>query len=232
MRIAILEDDQAQREVVCGWLREAGHDVHAFSASREFMRVASRESFDFVLLDWGLPDFSGEMVLAWLREERTNSTPVIFTTARDSESDIVSALTKGADDYMIKPLRRMELLSRIETVLRRVRPKETSQRLVVEPYEFDLEKKTLKVSDEHIDLTDKEFDLAVFLFRNIGRLLSRGHLLEAVWGRNPDLATRTVDTHISRVRSKLNLRPENGFRLAPTYNFGYRLERLEEVSAA
>ena len=69
--------------------------------------------------------------------------------------------------------------------------------------------------------------LAAFLFRNLGRLLSRGHLLEAVWGRNPDLATRTVDTHISRVRSKLNLRPENGFRLTPTYNFGYRLEKID-----
>ena len=76
-------------------------------------------------------------------------------------------------------------------------------------------------------MTDKEFELAAFLFRNLGRLLSRGHLLEAVWGRNPDLATRTVDTHISRVRSKLNLRPENGFRLTPTYNFGYRLERID-----
>ena len=80
-------------------------------------------------------------------------------------------------------------------------------------------------------MTDKEFELAAFLFRNLGRLLSRGHLLEAVWGRNPDLATRTVDTHISRVRSKLNLRPENGFRLTPTYNFGYRLERIDRPTA-
>lgn len=84
----------------------------------------------------------------------------------------------------------------------------------------------MTVAGEQIELTDKEFDLSMFLFRNLGRLISRGHMLEAVWGRNPNLATRTVDTHISRVRSKLGLRPENGFRLTPTYNYGYRLERL------
>ena len=95
----------------------------------------------------------------------------------------------------------------------------------------------VRVVPGHLDgreviLTDKEFELAAFLFRNLGRLLSRGHLLEAVWGRNPDLATRTVDTHISRVRSKLNLRPENGFRLTPTYNFGYRLEKIDPAEVA
>ena len=87
------------------------------------------------------------------------------------------------------------------------------------------------VDGEPVELTDKEYDLSVFLFRNIGRLLSRGHMLEAVWGRTANLATRTVDTHVSRVRSKLNLRPESGFRLVPTYNYGYRLEQLDDEAA-
>lgn len=127
----------------------------------------------------------------------------------------------------IKPPRRIELLSRIEAVMRRSQPRNANQTLVVAPYQFDLARKVLSIDGAVVEMTDKEFELAAFLFRNLGRLLSRGHLLEAVWGRNPDLATRTVDTHISRVRSKLNLRPENGFRLTPTYNFGYRLEKID-----
>lgn len=116
--------------------------------------------------------------------------------------------------------------------MRRAQPRNTNQTLVVEPYHFDLARKQLTMDGAAVEMTDKEFELAAFLFRNLGRLLSRGHLLEAVWGRNPDLATRTVDTHISRVRSKLNLRPENGFRLTPTYNFGYRLEKTDPSESA
>ncbi|WP_374489381.1 response regulator transcription factor [Zoogloea sp.] len=231
MRFAILEDDPAQLEVLMGWLKEAGHDVHGFGLARELMRVASRESFDLFLVDWGLPDLSGEQVLRWLRVERSNDTPAIFITARDAEEDIANAFSAGADDYVVKPPRRIELISRIEAVLRRSQPRTTNQTLVVGPYSFDLAKKSLVVDGSPVEMTDKEFELAAFLFRNLGRLLSRGHLLEAVWGRNPDLATRTVDTHISRVRSKLNLRPENGFRLTPTYNFGYRLERIDPSEA-
>ena len=111
--------------------------------------------------------------------------------------------------------------------MRRSQPRNANQTRVVAPYQFDLARKVLSIDGAVVEMTDKEFELAAFLFRNLGRLLSRGHLLEAVWGRNPDLATRTVDTHISRVRSKLNLRPENGFRLTPTYNFGYRLEKID-----
>ncbi|MDD3353376.1 response regulator transcription factor [Zoogloea sp.] len=232
MRFAILEDDSAQMEVLTGWLREAGHDVHGFALARELMRVASRESFDLFLVDWMLPDLTGEQVLHWLRVERSNDTPVIFITSRHSEEDLATALSAGADDYLVKPPRRIELVSRIEAVLRRCQPRQGEQGLRVEPYHFDLLRKVLTIHGTPVDMTDKEFELAAFLFRNLGRLLSRGHLLEAVWGRNPDLATRTVDTHISRIRSKLKLRPENGFRLMPTYNFGYRLERIDPSAPA
>lgn len=226
MRLAILEDDAVQNETVAEWLRQAGHDVHSFVDPREFIRVAGRESFDLCLIDWMLPEISGTEVLTWLRQDRANDTPVIFATARDAEEDIVTALSAGADDYIIKPLRRYELISRIEAVMRRARPLAQEQVIDVPPYFFDISSKKVTVDGEAVELTDKEFDLSMFLFRNLGRLISRGHMLEAVWGRNPNLATRTVDTHISRVRSKLGLRPENGFRLTPTYNYGYRLERL------
>lgn len=228
VRLAILEDDSVQNDTLAEWLREAGNDVHSFTEPREFIRVAGRESFDLCLIDWILPEMSGTEVLNWLRRDRANDTPVIFVTARDAEEDIVTALGAGADDYLVKPVRRYELISRIEAVMRRARPQAVDHVIDVPPFYFDTSAKRVTVNGEAIELTDKEYDLSMFLFRNLGRLISRGHMLEAVWGRNPNLATRTVDTHISRVRSKLGLRPENGFRLSPTYNYGYRLEKITD----
>lgn len=227
MRIAVLEDEPAQSALVCAWLRDAGHDVHAFGLTRDLLRFASRESVDLYLLDWMVPDLSGEAFVRWLREERRDQTPAIFVTAREAEDDIVTGLKVGADDYIVKPVSQRVLLSRMDAVLRRSKPKTADEPIEAPPYVIDLAQKRISLSGEAVELTEKEFDLAVFLFRNVGRLLSRGHLLESVWGRNPDLATRTVDTHISRVRGKLKLRPENGYRLAPTYNYGYRLEKAD-----
>ncbi|HJV28035.1 MAG TPA: response regulator transcription factor [Aromatoleum sp.] len=226
MRIAILEDDTLQSEMLALWLRDASHDVYCFADARDFMRIAARESFDFFLLDSILPQLSGQEVLEWLRKERNNDTPVVFVTARDAEEDVVAALSGGADDYIVKPVRRWELLARVDAVLRRGRSQGNEQVVEVGPYRFDVTHKQAQLDGAGLELTDKEFDLAVFLFRNLGRLVSRGHMLEAVWGRSPTVATRTVDTHISRVRTKLELRPERGYRLVPAYNFGYRLERV------
>ena len=99
--------------------------------------------------------------------------------------------------------------------------------LMFPPYHFDIRNQSLDVAGKVIEMTQKEFDLALFLFQNLGRLLSRGHILEAVWGRAIDVPSRTMDTHVSRIRTKLNLRPENGFKLTPVYNYGYRLEQLK-----
>lgn len=232
MRFALLEDEALQRDMLTAWLSEAGHDVHGFATAGEFMRIASRESFDFFLLDSMLPDQSGRHVLRWLREERRNETPAVFVTALDSEDEVVAALSGGADDYIVKPVRRAELLARIEAVLRRGRVQGTAEVLEFGSYRFDIAHRVASLGGKPVELTDKEFDLALFLFRNLGRLLSRGHLLEAVWGRTAAVATRTVDTHVSRVRTKLELRPEHGFRLVPAYNFGYRLERMDDDADA
>lgn len=231
MRIALLEDNPTQSTLVLGWLRAAGHDAHAFALTRDLQRFCNRESVDLYLLDWMVPDISGEEFLRWLRGERRDATPAIFITARDAEDDIVAGLAAGADDFIVKPVSQRVLVSRIEAVLRRSKPREGEGNIEIEPYVIDTAHKRVCVHGQEVDLTEKEFDLAAFMFRNVGRLLSRGHLLEAVWGRNPNLATRTVDTHVSRVRSKLQLKPENGFRLIPTYNFGYRLEHVEAAEA-
>lgn len=227
MRIVVLEDNLTQSTLVSALLRKAGHDVHEFTLTRELQRFCVRESVDLYLLDWMMPDISGKDFLHWLRRERKDFTPAIFITARDTEDDIVEGLSAGADDFMIKPISQRVLMSRIDAVLRRSKPREPGEVLSLPPYRIDTALKSIRLAEEEVELTEKEFDLALFMFRNLGRLLSRGHLLEAVWGRNPAVATRTVDTHVSRVRGKLQLRPENGYRLVPTYNFGYRLERVE-----
>ena len=227
MRIVYLEDDQTQADTIINWLTEAGHDVKHYTYPKTFLQDCGKESFDLFIFDWILPDLSGEETLTIIRKERGIDTPVIFATSRDSEEDIVSALQQGADDYMIKPIRRMELLSRIDALYRRSRALVTEDTVLdYPPYQIDTAKRCITVHGEPVELTGKEFDLSVFLFKNIGRLISRGHILESIWNKNPNVMTRTLDTHMSRIRTRLNLRPENGYRLTPIYNYGYRLERL------
>jgi len=228
MRIALLEDDRDQIVLLRGWLEGAGHSLHGFERGRDFLREVARESFDFFLLDWMIPDKSGTEVLAWIRANLKERVPVLFVTARDSEEDIVAVLQAGADDYMVKPLRRLELLARINAVARRVRP-ESREDDVTEYGEFrvDITRRSITRNGGDIELTQKDFDLAVFLFRNLGRLLSRGHIFEAVWGQSAEINTRTIDTHVSRLRTRLGLLPENGWRLGAVYQHGYRLEKLQ-----
>lgn len=230
MRIAALEDDADQALVITTCLRDAGHEVHEFRRTAELKLFCSRESADLFVLDWNVPDQTGEQFLHWLRKERADDTPAIFLTSRDTEEDIVAGLDAGADDFIIKPASPRVLLSRIDAVMRRAKSVTAPAIMEFAPYRIDTVKNEISLRGEVVELTEKEYALAFFLFRNLGRLLSRGHMFEAVWGRNPDVPTRTVDTHVSRVRSKLQVRPENGFRIVPTYSFGYRLEQLDASS--
>jgi len=227
MRIALLEDDKDLSDVLVRWLTEAGHHCHAFVAGKALQRAAAHESFDVFVLDWQVPDLSGPEVLVWLRQTQRVQAPVLFATARDAEEDIVAALKAGADDYMVKPVRRFELLARIDALGRRVAAAETPAALEAGVVRLDMATRIATVSGQPVELTDKEFDVAAFLIRNLGNLLSRGHISENVWGRSADVPTRTVDTHMSRLRKKLALTPEHGLKLTSVYNFGYRLDRAE-----
>ncbi len=234
MRIALLEDDQQLADLMVVWLEAAGHNCIHFSTGNRLLEVLPREEFDLIILDWLLPDISGDEILRWIRENLGWQVPVVFVTQRDSQEDIVSALQQGADDYMIKPITPLEMLARITALGRRTRTEPEEKTRVIErpPYRLDLESHTLTWNDEVVTLTQKEFDLAAYLFSNSGQMLSRANILETVWGRNSDLNTRTVDIHISRLRKKLGLADgETGWRLTGIYNHGYRLERAHQAKA-
>jgi DNA-binding response OmpR family regulator len=227
MRIAILDDDTSILELACTILTSAGHVCHPFTSGKEMLHQLRRESFDLLILDWQVPDLSGTEVLHWVREKLSPTLPVLFMTSRSGEDDIIAGLAAGADDYMIKPIRRGELVARVHALLRRAYPTQNTAEIVqFGIYQFETRASRVSVDNVPVEMTQKEFDLALLLFNNLGRPLSRAYILEAVWSRDIDIPSRTMDTHISRVRSKLNLRPENGYRLAPVYSYGYRLEQV------
>lgn len=229
MRIALLEDDQDQADLVCAWLKAAGHSCHAYALGKDLVRDAQRETFDMFLLDWEVPGMSGAEVLVWIRANIAEPVPVLFVTARQREEDIVHALSSGADDYMVKPLGRLELLARVDALGRRAHPGPRADEGVLDYGRLSVDCRTrqFKLDGAEVAMTQKDFELALFLLRNLGRLRSRGYILEAVWGQSAEINTRTVDTHVSRIRGKLQLTPENGWRLSAVYQHGYRLERVD-----
>ena len=228
MRIAILEDDPDQADLLKLWLSHAEHSVERFGSAAGFLRAIRRESYDLYLLDWMLPDLSGIEVLKKLREELSDNTPVVIVTAKNEERSIVRGLESGADDYLVKPVRQAELVARVAAVLRRTSGgKPDEDVLDVAPYSLSLATMVVTLNDEAISLTNREFQLALFFFRNAGKMVSRSHMLESIWGiDNRSLSTRTVDTHVSRLRKKLRLGKDNGWVLSAIYQHGYRLERV------
>jgi len=225
VRVAIVEDDQDQAELIKLWVEEMGHDCIVYADGAKFSQTFAKESFDLLILDWMLPGMTGIEVLKHIRGSGDNSLPVLFVTAKESEEDIVTALEAGADDYMCKPITRLETKARFNALVRRTVGGDVKVKLDFPPYSIDTDSRTLSLNGELVSLTQKEYELILFLFRNEGRVISRGHLLQVVWGTSPQINTRTVDTHISRLRNKLTINSEaTGWELISIYQHGYRLE--------
>ena len=229
MHIAILEDDADQRALLELWLGSGQHTSRGFGMAAEFIEGAKKERFDLLLIDWMLPDGTGADVLQWVRQNLGWDIPVLVVTARDDEATVVAALKMGADDYVVKPPKPMELLARLENVARRVKPGGLPV-LRLGSFEVEVARHRLTLDGAAITLTQKEFDLSVYLFQNPGKLLSRDHLLNKIWGLNTEVDTRTVDTHVSRLRKKLLLDGSKGWKLTPIYGYGYRFDRVDAAS--
>ena len=227
MRIALLEDEREQAARIADLLHSDDKNCDCFATGQAFLSAVTHNSYDLLILDWQIPDIDGIEVLKHVRASLEWPIPVLFVTQRDSEEDIIQALDAGADDYLAKPLRCGELLARVRALLRRVHPEVEKEQLEFGPFRIDKSTRAIYCRDEPIELTDKDFDLTLFLFQNQGRLLTRDMLLERVWGLSSDINTRTVDTHMSRLRRRLGIKPENGFRIKTIYQRGYRLEAVE-----
>ncbi|RZT36437.1 response regulator transcription factor [Cupriavidus agavae] len=233
MRIASVEDDAAQAAQIRQLLEEAGFTCASFATGFAFQRALRDQAFDLVLMDWHLPDISGYELVSWVRQHSGRLPPILFLTSRIDEGDIVAGLSVGADDYLGKPLRPAEFLARVRALLRRAYPDAVQDDELIRQggYVVDARRRTIALAGQPVELSPREFDLALFLFRNMGRLLSRDVVEQAVWGRAMDAGSRTLDTHISRLRIKLALRPEHGVRLSSVYSHGYRFEAAGAADA-
>lgn len=233
MSILLVEDDPAQASVVEKVLRTSGRDVCWVGDGERAVQVLKSKPVELVVLDWQLPAINGLGVLHWIRANLGHEPAVLFLTARILEADIVAALDAGADEYIAKPCREIELAARINALLRRNgRDRSRVDLTRVGAYVLNPAMRTVTFRGEIVDLTMKEFALANCLFDNVGSVVSRDLLVTLAWGRNMGGTSRSLDTHIYRLRQKLELRPENGFRLSAVYTHGYRLDVVSGVLTA
>jgi two-component system response regulator RegX3 len=223
-RILLVEDEQALSEPLSFLLEREGYEVTVAEDGPTALAEFDRAGADLVLLDLMLPGIPGTEVC---REIRTRSAvPIIMLTAKDSEVDIVVGLELGADDYVTKPYSTRELLARIRAVSRRHSDpaEEDDGVLAAGTVRMDIERHTVSVSGEVVNLPLKEFELLEFLLRNAGRVLTRGQLIDRVWGSDYFGDTKTLDVHIKRIRSRIEATPSEPSMLVTVRGLGYRFE--------
>ncbi|MBU1365298.1 MAG: response regulator transcription factor [Gammaproteobacteria bacterium] len=226
MIFAVVEDSRSQSEVLKALLKSEGHQVEVFADGNSCIEALKTRAFDFFVIDWVLPDIGGDEVLRHVREKCGWDVPVVFCTGRTDEEAASDILRLGADDYIPKPIRYMEFLARVHALLRRRQPRATTVQFG--NIEIDLDGRRIRLAGVDVDLTQREFELAVILLHNVGRVLSRDELLTSVWARDAGVDTRTVDTHASRLRKKLGLSGESGLMLSSVYGQGYRLDTVQQ----
>lgn len=226
MYIGLLEDEPHLAQYVCEILHNAGHTVVVFNDGNEMVKAINRDTMDLFVLDWGVPGLSGLEVLQHIRQVRNLKEPVLFLTSRSDEQDISKALNAGADDYCVKPVRPQEFLARMRAVLRRFNPERVVEEGVKSllGYTFNKLDNTVQFNGQTVPLSEKEFLLALFLFENHERAVSRERLVQEIWGGVGDSLSRSLDVHVSWLRKKLDLTASSQtLRLKPIYGFGYRL---------
>ncbi len=232
IRVLIVEDEEDFADPLAFLLRKEGFSPAVAATGSEALEEFDRNGADIVLLDLMLPGMSGTDVCKQLRSRST--VPVIMVTARDSEIDKVVGLELGADDYVTKPYSARELIARIRAVLRRgveapdgpTSSAATLGPVVLEagPVRMDVERHIVTVAGQEVGLPLKEFDLLEYLLRNVGRVLTRGQLIDRVWGADYVGDTKTLDVHVKRLRSKIEQDPSSPRHLLTVRGLGYKYD--------
>ena len=219
--IFVVEDDENIRGIVLYALQAAGFDAVGYETGEELLAALNTQLPSLILLDIMLPKNDGLTILKQLRNApKTKNIPIIMLTAKDSEFDKVKGLNMGADDYIPKPFGVMELIARVNAVLRRGSTEKTEM-MNVSGILLDHSRREVRTSAEPITLTFKEYELLYYLMNNAGIVLSRDKILEAVWGYDFEGESRTVDMHIKTLRQKLR---EHGGLIKTIRNVGYKIE--------
>jgi two-component system, OmpR family, response regulator RegX3 len=224
-RVLIVEDEESFADPLAFLLRKEGFTTAVASTGQGALEEYDRNGADIVLLDLMLPGMSGTDVCKALRTR--SAVPVIMVTARDSEIDKVVGLELGADDYVTKPYSARELIARVRAVLRRggdAADEGAAGLLAAGPVRMDVERHVVTVGGEEVALPLKEFDLLEYLLRNVGRVLTRGQLIDRVWGADYVGDTKTLDVHVKRLRSKVEADPSAPRHLVTVRGLGYKFE--------
>ena len=230
MRVVIADDEPDVIVFLKSIVEELGHVVVSFNDGNMLSQAMVRETFDLLILDWNIPGKDGLATLQWMQSTMSERPPVIMMTNRSAKKDISDALNAGADDYITKPEDRSVVAARINAMLRRnAGTGAFDTKATYGKYMLDRLEQTVEIDNKTRALTAKEFELADLFFRNADRTLSRNYIMESIWRTTAALATRTLDMHISRVRAKLELQPENGFRIFTVFGYGYRLESISQT---
>ena len=226
-RVLVVEDNADLAFAVTTALQSEGFDVIVAGSGPDAVEMASANDADLIILDLMLPGFDGYRVVRTLRDQG-NETPILMLTARGEESDKVKGLRLGADDYVTKPFGAMELLARVEALLRRSRRSTPAPAPTPIDHFGDVEvnraARTVKRRGEPVTLTPREFDLLVALMDRHGTVVARSDLLGAVWGYQQDISTRTVDIHVSELRAKLEPHPAQPVHIVTVRKAGYRFD--------
>ncbi len=224
--IYILEDDTNIRELVVYTLNQSGYDTKGFGLPSELFKELEKQTCELLLLDIMLPEMDGISVLKKLKDNpKIEMFPVVMLTAKGSEYDKVIGLDSGADDYICKPFGMMELVSRVKAVLRRTKPKKNVEDLVFPSLVIKPKAHVVKVNNQEINLTIKEYDLLLMLAKKPGQVFSRDDILERIWGYAFDKENRTVDVHIRTLRVKMK---ECGHYIETVRGVGYKFEVKDE----
>jgi two-component system response regulator RegX3 len=223
-RVLVVEDEESFSDALSYMLRREGYEVEVAATGPDALTAFERAGADMVLLDMMLPGLSGTEVCRSLRAR--SHVPIIIVTARDAEVDKVVGLELGADDYVTKPFSSRELVARIRAVLRRGAEPEELMTSTVEagPVRMDVERHVVSVDGTQTPMPLKEFDLLELLLRNAGRVLTRGQLIDRVWGADYVGDTKTLDVHVKRLRSKIEPDPANPKHLVTVRGLGYKFE--------